>query len=106
MQSSDVFVLPSLVEGRALVQQEAMSCGLPIIVTRNAGGEDLVEDGKAGYLVPIRDPNAIANKLEQLFKNKDLLIEMGKAAKSKALTLSWSNYRERIVEIAKSVANG
>lgn len=106
MQSSDVFVLPSLVEGRALVQQEAMSCGLPIIVTRNAGGEDLVEDGKAGYLVPIRDPNAIANKLEQLFKNKDLLIEMGKAAKSKALTLSWSNYRERIVEIAKSVTNG
>jgi glycosyltransferase involved in cell wall biosynthesis len=106
MRSCDVFVLPSLVEGRALVQQEAMSCGLPIIVTRNAGGEDLVEDGKAGYLVPIRDPSAIANKLELLFKNKDLLIEMGKAAKSKAQSLTWADYRMRIVEIAKSVANG
>lgn len=102
MRSCDVFVLPSIVEGRALVQQEAMSCGLPIIVTRNAGGEDLVEDGKAGFLVPIRDPSAIANKLEILFKNKELRIEMGKAAKSKALILSWANYRKRIVEIAKS----
>ncbi len=45
MQSCDVFVLPSIVEGRALVQQEAMACGLPVIATRNAGADDLIEDG-------------------------------------------------------------
>ncbi len=61
MRSCDVFCLPSIVEGRALVMQEAMSQGLPIIITPNTGGEDLVEpnrkaesgklkaeDGKAG----------------------------------------------------------
>ena len=105
MQSCDVFVFPSIVEGRALVQQEAMSCGLPIIVTRNAGAEDLVEDGKAGFLVPIRNPNAIAEKLELLSKNRNLLAEMGRTAKSKAQSLTWESYRERIVEIAESVAN-
>jgi glycosyltransferase involved in cell wall biosynthesis len=103
MRSCDVFILPSIVEGRALVQQEAMSCGLPIIVTRNAGGEDLVEDGKAGFLVPIRNPSAIAEKLELLFKNRNILAEMGKAAQLKAQMLSWANYRERIVEIVKSI---
>ena len=45
MQTCDVLALPSLVEGRALVQQEAMACGLPLIVTANAGAEDLVEEG-------------------------------------------------------------
>jgi glycosyltransferase involved in cell wall biosynthesis len=102
MRSCDVFVLPSIVEGRALVQQEAMSCGLPIIVTRNAGGEDLVEDGKAGYLIPIRDPQAIAEKLEMLFNNRVLLNEMRQAAQSKAQSLSWTDYRQRIVEITEA----
>ena len=45
MHQHDALVLPSIVEGRALVQQEALSSGLPIIVTPNAGGEDLVEEG-------------------------------------------------------------
>ncbi len=48
MRSCDVFILPSLVEGRALVQQEAMSCGLPLIVTPNAGGEDLNIESQDG----------------------------------------------------------
>ena len=41
MKTCDVLVLPSIVEGRALVQQEAMSCRLPVIATRNAGADDL-----------------------------------------------------------------
>ena len=43
-----LWYLPSIVEGRALVQQEALSCGLPIIVTSNAGGEDLIDEGLTG----------------------------------------------------------
>ena len=50
MKEHDALVLPSIVEGRALVQQEALSCGLPIIVTPNTGGEDLIEEGTTGYL--------------------------------------------------------
>lgn len=47
MRSCDVFCLPSIVEGRALVMQEAMSQGLPLIITPNTGGADLVDDGEA-----------------------------------------------------------
>jgi glycosyltransferase involved in cell wall biosynthesis len=54
MKAHDALVLPSIVEGRALVQQEALSCGLPIIVTPNAGGEDLVEEGFNRAPCPIR----------------------------------------------------
>ena len=56
MKEHDALILPSIIEGRALVQQEALSCGLPIIVTPNAGGEDLIEKGITGYIVPIRSP--------------------------------------------------
>jgi len=98
MSSCHVFVLPSLVEGRALVQQEAMACGLPIVVTPNAGGEDLVEDGAAGFLVPIRDPQAIAEKLSLLESNRDMLQCMSQSAQTKAANLTWSAYRSRVVE--------
>jgi len=99
MRSCDVFVLPSIVEGRALVQQEAMSCGLPIIVTKNAGAEDLVEDGKAGFLVPIRSPEAIAEKLEVFQRDRNLLAIMSNAAKEKARQLTWAIYRAKISEV-------
>jgi glycosyltransferase involved in cell wall biosynthesis len=102
MASCDVFVLPSLVEGRALVMQEAMSCGLPIIITRNTGGEDLVEDGDAGFLVPIRDPQAIAEKLKLFAGNLALLDQMSEAAHSKSRSLYWEDYRRRIVEVVTS----
>lgn len=103
MRSCDVFVLPSIVEGRALVQQEAMSCGLPIIVTKNAGAEDLVEDGKAGFLVPIRSPEAIAVKLEILNRDRGLLASMSRAAKDKARQLTWATYRAKISEVVGSL---
>src|SRR5690606_39238450 len=63
MKSCDVFCLPSIVEGRALVMQEAMSQGLPLIITPNTGGEDLIKNGETGFLVPIRSPEVIAEKI-------------------------------------------
>jgi glycosyltransferase involved in cell wall biosynthesis len=102
MRSCDVFVLPSIVEGRALVQQEAMSCGLPIIVTKNAGAEELLEDGKAGFLVPIRSPEAIAEKLKILNRDRGLLESMGSAAKDKARQHTWATYRAKFSEVVGS----
>jgi starch synthase len=79
-----------------------MACGLPVVATRNAGAEDLLEDGTAGFLVPIRSPEAIAEKLELLAGNPVLLQQMGKAALWKARGLSWSDYRRKIVEVVSS----
>ena len=97
MQTCDVFVLPSIVEGRALVQQEAMACGLPVIATKNAGADDLIHDGESGFLVPIRDPGALAAKLDWCAGNRPALAGMGIAAQRRASEFTWPAYGERII---------
>lgn len=97
MRSCDVLVLPSIVEGRALVQQEAMACGLPLIVTRNAGGEDLIVEGKTGFLVPTGAPAAIAEKVLWFLQNRAELPAMSVAARAKAAELTWPAYGEKIL---------
>ncbi len=99
MDTCDVLLLPSIAEGRALVQQEALSRGLPIIVTRNAGGEDLVVEGQTGFLVPVRAPEAIAEKVNLIADQADLLPDMARAAQQKAASLTWPEYGRKILEV-------
>jgi glycosyltransferase involved in cell wall biosynthesis len=103
MQSCDVFVLPSIVEGRALVQQEAMACGLPAITTRNAGADDLISEGETGFLVPIRSPEAIAAKLDWCAQNRPHLRGMGIAAQKRAAQLTWHAYGEATVSAIRNL---
>jgi glycosyltransferase involved in cell wall biosynthesis len=103
MRSCDVFCLPSIVEGRALVMQEAMSQGLPIVITPNTGGSDLVISEKTGFLVPIRSPERIAEKLEWFLHNRERIPEMGNAAKLHAATYTWENYASTIVTEIKTI---
>jgi len=92
MRSCDVFCLPSIVEGRALVMQEAMSQGLPLIITPNTGGEDLIKEGQTGFLVPIRSPQAIAEKLLWFLENRGQLPRMREQAQAHAASYTWQNY--------------
>jgi glycosyltransferase involved in cell wall biosynthesis len=103
MQSCDVFVLPSVVEGRALVQQEAMACGLPLIATRNAGADDLIEEGVTGFLVPVRSPEAMAEKIGWCAANRSLLSGMGIAARERAGELRWHAYSETIISAIREL---
>ncbi|GAB3025017.1 glycosyltransferase family 4 protein [Spirosoma pulveris] len=98
MRSCDVFCLPSIVEGRALVMQEAMSQGLPLIITPNTGGADLIQEGKTGFLVPIRSPKAIAEKLSWFLDNRDQIPEMGRLAQAHASTYTWDGYGTTVVD--------
>lgn len=95
--SANVLVLPSLVEGLALVQLEAMACGIPIITTYNAGGSDIVTDGVEGFIIPIRDTEALKEKLEWCYLHPLELAEMGRAARRKAEQLTWDLYRQKLV---------
>ena len=94
--SGDVLVLPSLVEGLSLVQLEAMACGIPIITTYNAGGTDIITDGVEGFIIPIRDVEALKEKLEWCYEHPEELAQMGKAARKKAEQLTWDLYRQRL----------
>ena len=103
MQSCDVFVLPSIVEGRALVQQEAMACGLPLIATRNAGADDLIQEGQTGFLVPMRSPESIADKISWCVAHRDLLSGMAFAARQRAGEFTWPAYGEAVVAAIRAL---
>ena len=64
LRAADVFVLTSRWEARALVVQEAMAAGLPVVVTRTGGLPELV--GDAGSLVAVGDPAAVAAEVDRL----------------------------------------
>jgi len=95
LNKSDIFVFPSLVEGFALVILEAMASGLPVITTNNTSGADIIEDGKQGYIVPIRSAESIAEKIEQFIEEKNYF-EMGIEAEKKAGFYTWERFRKRI----------
>lgn len=73
-QSSQVFVLPTLSDGFAITQLEAMSHGLPVVTTPNCG--KVVTDGADGWIVPARNGPALAEALRHLQSNPDLLKAM------------------------------
>jgi glycosyltransferase involved in cell wall biosynthesis len=97
MATCDVFCLPSIYEGRALVIQEAMAQGLPIIVTTNTGGEDLVVEGETGFLVPIRSPEVIADRIARFAQDRERAAEMGLSAATHAASYTWANYQSTVV---------
>ena len=98
MQLHDALIIPSVIEGRALVQQEALACGIPVIATRNAGGEDLIEEGLTGYLIPVNSPEKIAEKVLLLFDKRDYLADMRQVCYRKAREYSWHNYAKKIID--------
>jgi glycosyltransferase involved in cell wall biosynthesis len=104
-RKADVFVFPTLIEGMPLVVLEAMASGLPVITTPNGPG-DIVRDGVDGFVVPIRDPGAIVEKLEYLRANPDRRREMGVNARQRALEFSWMAYRQRGVMALRSFMKG
>jgi len=85
MKEMDLVVLPSYREGvpRGLIEAAAME--LPIITTDAPGCREIVADGVNGYLVPIRDWQIMANKMEYLLDNADVCEQFGKAGRQKVL---------------------
>jgi glycosyltransferase involved in cell wall biosynthesis len=74
-----------------------MANGLPLIVTANTGGEDLVVEGETGFLVPMRSPVALAEKIAWLADHRSALPGMRAAAIRKAGEYPWSRYTDRIL---------
>lgn len=106
MRRSDVFVFPSLFEGFGLVITEALSQGLPVITTENTCGPDVMENGKQGFIVPIRDPQAISEKLELLHRDRGRLASMRESAARKSRSMRWGSYQQQIAQMVESCIAG
>lgn len=95
MSQHDVFVFPSLFEGFGLVIGEALSRGVPVITTPHTGGPDLIRDGQDGFIVPIRNAEAIATQLDWLHRDRELLRAMSESARERAGQMTWQAYRAK-----------
>ncbi|MFW6014461.1 MAG: glycosyltransferase family 4 protein [Candidatus Nanoarchaeia archaeon] len=95
---ADVYVQPSLSEGLSLTVLEALSSGLPVIASENTGAGDIVENGKEGFIVPIRDVDAIKEKLKFLYENPMKRKKMAENARKLAERYDMSNYADRVLE--------
>jgi alpha-maltose-1-phosphate synthase len=94
LAAADVFVFPSLFEGSAVVTYEALACGLPSVVTPDAGS--VVRDGVEGFVVPPRNVTALAARMEQLGEEQALRARMAKAARARALEYDWPRYHAAV----------
>jgi glycosyltransferase involved in cell wall biosynthesis len=93
-----VFCLVSIEEGLAMVQAQAMACGLPVICTTNTGGADLVREGRDGFILPIRDVDAIKEKILYFYENPEAGRNMGESARRRVQAgFSWSDYGRRMI---------
>jgi len=95
-QQASVFVLPSLQDGFGMVVYEAAGCGLPVIITENVGAE--VRHGEDGFVVPIRDANALAEKLRFFHEHPEERKRMGRAACDYVQQFTWQNYHREVIE--------
>jgi glycosyltransferase involved in cell wall biosynthesis len=100
-RSASVLVLPSIQDGFGMVVFEAAACGLPAVVSGNVGVP--VRDGEHGFVVPIRDPDAIAAKLTYLYQHEEVRRRMGRAAREHVLPFTWERYDSEIAALHDAI---
>jgi colanic acid/amylovoran biosynthesis glycosyltransferase len=110
LKQSHIFLAPSVTskegdqEGIPVALMEAMAQGLPVLSTDHSGIPELVQDGTSGFLVPERDVEALANKLEYLVEHPEIWPERGKAGRD-YVKKHYDIHRlnDRLVEIFQSL---
>ncbi len=101
---ASIFVFPSRQEGMPNSILEAMSCGLPVIATKIAGSEELITEGKGGYLTTSEDLNELIIALESLLEDKYAREEMGRFNRQLILKkYTWLDIASKYEELIKDV---
>jgi alpha-maltose-1-phosphate synthase len=108
LSKSHVLVLPSVEDGFGMVLAQAMACGCPVIGTRHTGAEDLLgADEGEGFVVPARDSEALAQRLQRLADDPELRSAMGAAALARVKQLGgWGTYGSEAMAIYEELVSG
>jgi len=105
-RQADVFVFPSLNEGMSNNMLEAMASGLPIIMTPTGGAEELIEDGKNGFIVNFKDSADIAKKIEILIKDPEMRKKMAHDSRKRAESMSWASVASQYFHLYEEIIVG
>lgn len=104
---ADVLVFPTHSDPWGLVVNEAMACGLPIIVTHVAGcAPDLMQNGENGYVIPPRDVASLAEAMSKLASDSGLRSEMGKRSRERISANSPQAWAEGVLRAMEFVTAG
>jgi glycosyltransferase involved in cell wall biosynthesis len=101
-KEADVFVLPTLADGFAMVISEAMSQGVPVITTQNSMAPDFIINEKNGWVVPVGEEEALLNQMKWCVENKHLLPKIGYEALQTAKKWQWEDYRKKVTEVVQN----
>jgi len=104
LQAADIFVMPSLTETTSLATLEAMSCGLPVIVTKVGFMQEYIKKEKNGLFFPKANPTMLALKLEKLQNDPELRASLGRQAR-RTIThaFSWERSINKIKKIIHQI---
>ncbi len=97
MSRSWALVLPSIQDGFGMVAAEAMACACPVIVSENTGAAELIEPGVTGWIVPARNPEALAKAMLECSSSLEEAVHRGEQARSRIIHLGgWRAYGDRL----------
>jgi len=102
-QEANLFVLPSFNEGMSNAMLEALASGLPIVATRTGGTDELVVEGRNGFVVEMGNSADLAEKMEKIISNRELCEKMGAESVSLAEGMSWQKVAEKYFELYKTI---
>lgn len=102
-QECDVFVFPTLGEGFGMVNLEAMSCGLPLIISNKAGGNDLIDEGKNGFQFEAGNDDELKDKIQWFIDHPNEIREMSFNARSTAEKYTWDEYYTKVCKAVKEI---
>jgi glycosyltransferase involved in cell wall biosynthesis len=104
IRQCDVGIQPSLEEGLSMVIPQIMGCGVPVIASTNSGGSNMIQDGIDGFIVPVRDPFVLAEKIEFLYQYPGSLESMKEKAGSAVREgFTWNDYGDRYAGFIKKI---
>ena len=102
MKESDLYILPSIMEGFPLVKAEALQCGLPIITTNAPGCHDFIINYHNGFICE-RDPEIFATKILEVMNNRTLLESLKRGALDSSKELSWNKISKKYLKSYQSL---
>ena len=113
MKHTDILIAPSVMsedgdeEGIPVVLMEALAQGMPVLSTQHSGIPELVQDGESGFLVPERNVDALADKLELLIKHTEIWSEMGRAGREYVeIHYDIDKLNDKLVQLYQRVLRG
>jgi D-inositol-3-phosphate glycosyltransferase len=104
--AAEMVVMPSHYESFGMVALEAMACGTPVIASDVGGLSFSIEDGFNGYLVPGRDPQALADKIILLLKHPVLSDQLSEQAQAWVTRYSWVHIADELLDVFDQTLEG